>query len=44
MAEQVVFWKWLSPTLMGLVTAGAVYHWSVEVRRPRGRKFRTGLC
>ena len=33
MAEQVVFWKWLSPALMGLVTATAVYHWSIEVRR-----------
>ncbi len=37
MAEQVVFWKWLSPALMGLVTATAVYHWSIEVRR-RGRQ------
>ena len=32
MPEQVVFWKWLTPALMGLVTATAVYHWSVEVR------------
>jgi hypothetical protein len=32
MPEQVVFWKWLSPALMGLVTATAVYHWSIEVR------------
>ena len=32
MAEPVVFWKWLSPSLLGLVTATAVFHWSIEVR------------
>lgn len=40
MPEQVVYWKWLSPSLMGLVTATAVYHWSMEVRggaEARGR-------
>ncbi len=36
MPEQVVFWKWLSPALMGLVTATAVYHWSIEVRAAGG--------
>jgi hypothetical protein len=29
----VVFWKWLTPALMGLVTATSVYHWTIEVRR-----------
>lgn len=30
MPEQVLFWKWVTPTLIGLVTATAVYHWSME--------------
>jgi clathrin heavy chain len=30
MPEQVVYWKWVTPGLLGLVTAGAVYHWSLE--------------
>ena len=28
--ESVEYWKWISPTMLGLVTAGAVYHWDVE--------------
>ncbi len=32
MPETVEFWKWTSPTMLGLVTATAVYHWDVEVR------------
>jgi len=39
MPEAVVFWKWLTPSLMGLVTAGAVYHWSTEVRGAGRRGF-----
>jgi clathrin heavy chain len=31
MPESVEFWKWTSPTRLGLVTATAVYHWEVEV-------------
>lgn len=31
MPEAVEYWKWVSPTLLGLVTAGAVYHWDIEV-------------
>jgi len=27
---QVVFWKWISPKLLGLVTQTSVYHWSIE--------------
>ncbi|KAJ7546238.1 hypothetical protein O6H91_08G031500 [Diphasiastrum complanatum] len=30
MPEQVVFWKWITPKLLGLVTQVAVYHWSIE--------------
>ncbi|KAA3482024.1 Clathrin heavy chain 1 [Gossypium australe] len=30
MPEQVVFWKWISPKLLGLVTQTSVYHWSIE--------------
>lgn len=30
MPESVEFWKWTSPTRLGLVTATAVYHWEVE--------------
>lgn len=28
--QQVVFWKWISPKMLGLVTQAAVYHWSIE--------------
>lgn len=30
MNEQVVFWKWISQHTLGIVTATAVYHWSIE--------------
>lgn len=30
MPEQVVFWKWISSKLLGLVTQTSVYHWSIE--------------
>ncbi|GLI67875.1 hypothetical protein VaNZ11_012164 [Volvox africanus] len=30
MPETVEFWKWISPTVLGLVTSAAVYHWDVE--------------
>lgn len=30
MSEAVVFWKWISPHTVALVTATAVYHWSTE--------------
>lgn len=35
-AQAVVFWKWVSPTKLGLVTATAVYHWALEVRAGAG--------
>jgi clathrin heavy chain len=31
MTEEVVFWKWVSPTKLGLVTATTVYHWDMAV-------------
>ncbi|KAI4382760.1 hypothetical protein MLD38_008678 [Melastoma candidum] len=30
MPEQVVFWKWVTPKMLGLVTQTAVYHWTIE--------------
>ncbi|TKY47560.1 Clathrin heavy chain 1 [Spatholobus suberectus] len=30
MPEQVVFWKWITPKLLGLATQTSVYHWSIE--------------
>ncbi|KAG4152472.1 hypothetical protein ERO13_D04G124701v2 [Gossypium hirsutum] len=30
MPEQVVFWKWISPKILGLVTQTSMYHWSIE--------------
>lgn len=31
---QVVFWKWITPKLLGLVTQTAVYHWTIEGLHP----------
>lgn len=30
MPETVEFWKWTSPTSLGLVTSSSVYHWDIE--------------
>ena len=30
--QPVVFWKWISPSKLGLVTASSVYHWDMNVR------------
>ena len=30
MTEDVVFWKWISTNMIGLVTETSVYHWSME--------------
>ena len=30
MNEDVAFWKWISSTVIGLVTEGSVYHWSIS--------------
>ncbi len=28
--EAVVYWKWITPKMLGIVTNGAVYHWSID--------------
>ncbi|KAJ8946142.1 hypothetical protein NQ314_008964 [Rhamnusium bicolor] len=30
MTEDVIFWKWISPNTLALVTETSVYHWSME--------------
>ncbi|CAI5479630.1 unnamed protein product [Closterium sp. Yama58-4] len=30
MPEEVVYWKWISNKVLGLVTLTSVYHWSIE--------------
>ncbi|KMZ59834.1 putative Clathrin heavy chain [Zostera marina] len=30
MPEQVVFWKWITPKILGLVTQTSVFHWPIE--------------
>lgn len=27
--EDIVFWKWVSDTIIGMVTESAVYHWTI---------------
>jgi len=39
MPEPLVFWKWTSPTNLGMVTATAVYHWSLEGQGPPVKVF-----
>lgn len=36
MADSVEYWKWVSNTKIGLVTATAVYHWDIMVRAGLG--------
>lgn len=31
MPEQVVFWKWITPSKLGMVTATSIYHWDMNV-------------
>lgn len=28
--EDVIFWKWINPKMIGLVTETSVFHWSLE--------------
>jgi clathrin heavy chain len=43
MPESVVFWTWISPNMLGIVTSTAVYHWSMEGDSAPGKVFdRTG--
>ncbi|KAI0239202.1 Clathrin heavy chain [Massospora cicadina] len=30
LSEDVIFWKWINPTALGLVTEKAVFHWSLK--------------
>ena len=30
MADAVVFWRWISPNTIAMVTDTSVYHWSIE--------------
>lgn len=30
MTEDVIFWKWISPNTLALVTETSVFHWSME--------------
>ena len=30
MNEDVVFWKWVTPKMIGLVTELSVFHWNIE--------------
>lgn len=39
MPEPLVFWKWTSVANLGLVTATAVYHWSMEDANPPVKVF-----
>ncbi|RHY33819.1 hypothetical protein DYB32_001385, partial [Aphanomyces invadans] len=39
MTEAIVFWRWITPNTIGLVTAGAVYHWSIEGDSPPQKQF-----
>lgn len=36
MPEDVLFWKWISTTAIGLVTETAVYHWNLEAGSAEG--------
>lgn len=28
--EDVIFWKWITPDIVGIVTENSVYHWSLS--------------
>jgi len=30
LTEPVIFWKWISPSMVAMVTGAAVFHWSME--------------
>jgi hypothetical protein len=38
LTEPVIFWKWISPAAVAMVTAGAVFHWSMEGTHHRTRR------
>ena len=34
MTEEVIFWKWITVNIIGLVTDQACYHWAMEGEFP----------
>jgi hypothetical protein len=34
MNEEVVFWKWISPETLGIVTETSVHHWELNSEGP----------
>ena len=43
LTEPVIFWKWISPGIVAMVTGAAVFHWSMEGAHHHGRLPRV-LC
>lgn len=39
MSEDVVFWRWISPNVIALVTETAVFHWAIEMDAPPSKIF-----
>lgn len=39
MAEEVIFWKWVSVNTVALVTETTVYHWNMESDSPPVKMF-----
>ena len=39
MHQDVIFWRWISPMVLGIVTDAAVYHWNVESDAPPQKMF-----
>ena len=35
LTDPVVFWKWISPATVAMVTGSGVFHWSMEGKLPR---------
>ena len=40
LTEPVIFWKWISPAAVAMVTAAAVFHWSMEGEHIAAHRFR----
>ena len=37
--QDVIFWRWISSTTLGVVTSTSVYHWSIEDDAPPAKMF-----
>lgn len=46
LTEAVVYWRWITTTKLGLVTATSVYHWDMVVCVEDGEKveYSSGIC